>query len=139
VGRVEKSLTGRQPGLVFVETVGEIKRTGPPSARDVKGRIITWTLPLNAMPDKEWRQFFAQTKDTTIVCTPRHVHMYQGLMVFESAEEDVATWVTFIDRWTAAANTRYAEWQIQQQRSASAPTSDRERRLTELNEKFKNL
>jgi hypothetical protein len=121
--------------------VSEIKRTGPPSARDVKGRIITWTLPLNTMPDKEWRQFFLQTKDTTIVCTPKHVHMYQGLMVFESAEEDVANWVTFIDRWTAAANTRHAEWQADQQRAASqsGATSDRERRLLDLNEKFKNL
>jgi hypothetical protein len=121
--------------------VTEIKRTGPPSARDVKGRIITWTLPLNTMPDKEWRQFFVQTKDTTIVCLPKHVHMYQGLMVFESAEEDVANWVTFIDRWTAAANKRHAEWQAEQQRVVASQVtggSDRERRLGELNEKFKN-
>ena len=48
----------------------EIKRTGPPSARDVKGRLVTWTVPLNAMPDKEWREFFLQTKDTTVTCTP---------------------------------------------------------------------
>ena len=102
---------------------------------------MTWTLPLNAMPDKEWRQFFIQTKDTTIVCMPKHVHMYQGMMVFESAEEDVANWITFIDRWTTAANKRHAEWQAAQQRSASEVTggSDRERRLLDLNEKFKNL
>jgi hypothetical protein len=67
--------------------------------------------------------------------------MYQGLMVFESAEEDVANWVTFIDRWTAAANKRHAEWQEEQRRAASQSvvTSDRERRLLDLNEKFKNL
>ena len=74
---------------------GEIKRTGPPSARDVKGRLITWTVPLNAMPDKEWRQFFLQTKDTTVTCTPNHVHVYQGMMVFESLEENVPTWISF--------------------------------------------
>ena len=68
----------------------DIKRTGPPSARDVNGRIVTWVMPINAMPDKDWRQFFTQTKDTTLVCTPKHVHMYQNMMVFESAEEDVA-------------------------------------------------
>ena len=67
---------------------GQIKRTGPPTARDVKGRLVTWTVPLNAMPDKEWRQFFLQTKDTTVTCTPNHVHMYQGMMVFESLEDD---------------------------------------------------
>jgi hypothetical protein len=123
--------------------VTEIKRTGPPTARDVKGRIITWSMPLNAMPDKDWRQFFSQTKDTTLVCTPKHVHMYQSLMVFESAEENVPTWVTFVDKWTAAANKRYAEWHVEQRRSpgdaAGASGVDRDRKLVELNEKFKNL
>jgi hypothetical protein len=124
-----------------VKDVTEIKRTGPPTARDVKGRVITWTLPLNAMPDKDWRQFFNQTRDTTITCTPKHVHMYQSMMVFESAEEDVKTWVTFIDKWAAAANARYAEWQAGQQRARADVTggSDRDRRLLDLNEKFKNL
>jgi hypothetical protein len=125
--------------------VTEIKRTGPPTARDVKGRIITWAMPLSAMPDKDWRQFFNQTKDTTLVCSPKRVHMYQSLMVFESAEDDVSTWVTFIDKWTAGANARYAEWQAGQQRSpggvagAGGGASDRERKLVELNEKFKDL
>ena len=63
--------------------VGEIKRTGPPSARDVKGKMITWTLPLNAMPGKEWRQFFVQTTDRTVICSPHNVSMYQGMMVFQ--------------------------------------------------------
>lgn len=117
----------------------EIKRTGPPSARDVKGRLITWTAPLNMMPDREWRQFFGQTRDTTIVCTPKHVHMYQSMMVFESSEEDVATWIGFIDKWTAAANTRYAEWRAGQAQTNVTGGSDRDRKLVELNEKFKNL
>jgi hypothetical protein len=119
----------------------EIKRTGPPSARDVKGRLITWTAPLSAMPDKEWRQFFAQTKDTTVVCTPKHVHMYQSMVVFESAEDDVATWIGFIDKWTAAANARYAEWWAGRAgaRGDGTGASDRDRKLGELNEKFKNL
>jgi len=121
--------------------VTDIKRTGPPSARDVKGRIVTWVIPISAMPDKDWRQFFNQTKDTTLVCTPKHVHMYQSMMVFESAEEDVATWITFIDKWTAAANQRYADRQIKQAQptGGAAGGSDRERKLGELNEKFKNL
>jgi len=107
----------------------------------VKGRLVTWTAPLSAMPDKEWRQFFTQTKDTTIVCTPKHVHMYQNMVVFESAEEDVATWIGFIDKWTAAANARYADWRARQERTRGDVTggSDRDRKLGELNEKFKNL
>ena len=118
---------------------GEIKRTGPPTARDMKGRLVTWTVPLNAMPDKEWRQFFLQTKDTTVTCTPNHVHVYQGMMVFESLEEDVPTWISFIDKWAAAANTRHADRQASQSPKTADAPRDRERRLGELNEKFKNL
>jgi hypothetical protein len=53
----------------------------------------------------------------------------------------VATWITFIDKWTVAANTRHAEWQAGQARTRSDVIrgSDRDRRLGELNEKFKNL
>jgi hypothetical protein len=121
--------------------VSEIKRTGPPSAREVKGKTITWTLPLNAMPDKEWRKFFAETKDTTIVCNPHGVAMYQAMMVFESVEGDVPTWISFIDKWMAVANTRHAEWEAEQRRlrGEDADTRDRDRRLLDLNEKFKNL
>ena len=121
--------------------MSEIKRTGPPSAREVKGKTITWTLPLSAMPDKEWRKFFAQTKDTTVVCTPQGVAMYQAMMVFESVEDDVPTWVGFIDKWMAVANTRHTEWEAEQTRlrGGDTDTRDRARRITDLNEKFKNL
>jgi hypothetical protein len=108
---------------------GEIKRTGPPTARDMKGRLVTWAVPLNAMPDKEW----------TVTCTPNHVHVYQGMMVFESLEDDVPTWITFIDKWTAAANTRHAQLQASQAPKKAEGPRDRERRLGELNDKFKNL
>jgi hypothetical protein len=125
-----------------VKNVTEIKRTGPPSARDVKGRVITWTLPLSAMPDKDWRQFFNQTKDTSLVCTPRHVHIYQGMMVFESTEDDVPTWIGFIDKWMATANQRATDRGARPQPAPSgvgASASDRARKLSELNEKFKDL
>jgi len=102
--------------------------------------MITWTLPLNAMPDKEWRQFFVQTRDTTVVCTPQHVHMYQGMLVFESLEDDVATWIGFIDKWMADANKRHAEWEATHRaRGDDVNTGDRERRLRDLNDKFKSL
>lgn len=120
--------------------MSEIKRTGPPTARDVKGRMITWALPVNAMPDKEWRQFFVQTRDTTVVCSPHHVHMYQGMLVFESLEEDVATWIDFIDKWMADANKRHAEWEATQRaRDDDVNTQARDRRIQDLNDKFRNL
>jgi hypothetical protein len=121
--------------------VTEIRRLGPPTARDVKGKMITWTLPLSAMPDKEWRRHFMQTRDTTVVCNPASVAMYQAMMVFESTEDDVATWIGFIDKWMAVANQRHAEWEAGQRRlrGDDADTRDRNERLRDLNEKFKNL
>jgi hypothetical protein len=119
----------------------EIKRTGPPAAREVKGKVITWTLPLNAMPPKEWKQFFTQTKDQTVVCSPYKVSIYQGQMIFESVEDDVPVWIKFIDTWMAAANGRYQEWDAEQRRrrGEDVTTVDRDKKLLELNEKFKNL
>lgn len=118
-----------------------ITRTGPPKAREVKGKVVTWTLPLSGMPDKEWRKFFEETRDTTVVCTPRGVAMYQAMMVFESTENDVPTWIAFIDKWMAVANMRHAEWQAGRRRLGGddTDTRDRERRLRDLNEKFKDL
>lgn len=119
----------------------EIKRTGPPAARDVKGKIITWALPLNAMPPKEWKQFFTQTKDQTVVCSPHKVSIYQGQMIFEGSETDVPTWIKFIDTWMATANARHAEWDAEQRRlrGEDVDTVDRDKKLAELNEKFRNL
>ena len=62
-------------------------------------------------------------------------------MVFESLEDDVPTWISFIDKWMAAANARHAEWETGPRPgpdtgnpAATATASSRE-----LNEKFKNL
>lgn len=49
------------------------------------------------------------------------------------------TWVTFIDKWAAAANTGYAEWRQQRAPAEVAGGADRDRRLLDLNEKFKDL
>jgi hypothetical protein len=121
--------------------VSEIKRTGPPAARDMRGKTYTWTLPLNQMPSKEWKQFFGQTRDASIVCSPWKVSIYQGQMIFESAEEDVVGWIQFIDKWMAAANTRHAEWAAGQRRlrGEDVDTRDRDQKISDMNEKFKNL
>ena len=117
----------------------DIWRIGPATVISRRGSDIDLSVPLNAMPDKEWRQFFLQTKDTTVTCTPNHVHVYQGMMVFESLEDDVPTWMTFIDKWTAAANARHAALPASQGPKKNDGPRDRERRLGELNEKFKDL
>lgn len=107
----------------------------------MKGTLITWTLPLSAMPGKHWRQFFAQTTDRTVTCSPQKVSMFQRIMVFESAEEDLPTWIGFIDKWMAAANARCAERDAAERRrpDEDVDTRDRAQRLVELSEKFKHL
>jgi len=122
--------------------VNEIKRTGPPVARDVRGKAYIWTLPLNRMPDRMWKQFFGQRKDVSIVCHPWKVTIYQGHMIFESSEDDIVNWIKFIDAWMAGANERWLEWDAHERRrrGEEAPdTRDRDVRLSEVNEKFKNL
>ncbi|HEV8584112.1 MAG TPA: hypothetical protein VGT02_03980 [Methylomirabilota bacterium] len=122
--------------------MSEIKRMGPPAARDVRGKAFTWTIPLNQMPDQLWKRYFSETKDTSIVCSPWKVSIYQGQMIFESEETDLVNWVKFIDKWMGVANKRYTEWEAEQRRLRGADDKDRrdrDERLSEMNEKFKNL
>lgn len=122
--------------------MSEIKRTGPPTPRAVKGRIFTWTLPINAVPHAQWKSYFTQTKDRTLGFGPDNVRFYLATMIFESDESGVPTWIEFIDRWTASANERFAKWEEEQQRyrqAASEESRDAAERLREAAEKFKHL
>jgi hypothetical protein len=130
------------PPLWYTRPVTEIKRMGPPAARDVRDKSYIWTLPLNRMPDKEWKHFFGDTKNATIVCSPWKVSFYQGQMIFESAEEHLVTWIKFIDTWMAVANKRYAEYEVEQERRRGGTDKDtrgRDERIAAMNEKFKHL
>ena len=54
--------------------------------------------------------------------------------------DEVATWIRFIDKWTAAANSRHSELPAAQGPATDTGNArDRERKLGELNERFKNL
>ena len=120
----------------------EIKRTGPPIPRDVKGRIFTWTLPINMEPPRSWRTFFTNTKDRTLGCSPDNVRFYLATMIFESDEDSVPTWIDFIDRWTASANERFSKWEEETHRAQAAAADesrDPAQRLREAAEKFKHL
>lgn len=117
----------------------EIRRTGPPTPRDIKGTIVTWTVPINATPPKAWLEYFVRTKDRSILCTPEHVRFYLGTMIFDSAEADVRNWIEFIEKWVASANQRYAEQLRQEQAVREAEAVDPAQRLRDLEERFKNL
>jgi hypothetical protein len=93
--------------LVPAATASEIERTGPPTPRQVGSRLFTWTVPLNRLPPKAWRELFVDTRDRSIDYTPDGIRFYQATMIFDSDEERVATWIQFITRWIASANQRY--------------------------------
>lgn len=120
----------------------EIKRLGPPTPRHVKGRIFTWTVPINMEPLKSWRSFFTNTKDRSLTCTPDNVRFYLSTLIFESDEESVPVWIEFIDRWIPSANERHAKFEDGERRRLAAleeQKKDPAQRLREAGEKFKNL
>lgn len=121
---------------------GAIKRLGPPAPRDVKGRVFTWTMPLNVAPPPPWKSFFTATKDRGIICNPDRVRFYLATLIFESDEVNVPTWIEFIDRWMASANERFAKYEEEQQSARAAleeQQKDPAQRLREAAEKFKHL
>ncbi len=121
---------------------GEIKRLGPPSPRDVKGRLFTWTIPLSAAPPPPWKSFFTATKDRGIICSPDRVRFYLATLIFESDEANVPTWVEFIDRWMGSANERFTKYDEEQRLSRAAreeQQKDSAQRLRDAAEKFKHL
>lgn len=117
----------------------EIRRTGPPTPRDIKGKTVTWTLPINVTPPKAWLEYFVRTKDRSILCAPERVRFYMGTMIFESEEVNVRNWIEFIEKWTASANERYAEQLRQEEAAREEQAVDPAQRLRDLEERFKNL
>jgi len=119
--------------------MSEIKRTGPPTPREIKGKVVTWTVPINTSPPKPWMEYFVRTKDRSILCDPNRIRFYLGTMIFDSDEANVPIWIEFIEKWMASANERYAELLRQEQAALEEGAIDPAQRLRDLEEKFKNL
>jgi hypothetical protein len=120
----------------------EIQRTGPPTPQQVSGRTFTWTATVNRFPPRAWRDLFVDTKDRSIDFNPERIRFYQSVLIFESDEDKVPTWIQFINGWMRSANERYAK-QLEAQRRAQeareALNRDPKVRLREAAEKFKTL
>jgi hypothetical protein len=127
---------------VVVEPSTEIQRTGPPTPQQVSGRTFTCTAPVNRFPPKPWRDLFVVTKDRSIDFNPDKVRFYQSVLIFESDEDHVPTWIQFIDGWIRSANERYAKHVAAERRAQAAHEAlarDPKLRLQEAAAKFKNL
>jgi hypothetical protein len=120
----------------------EVTRTGPPTPQQVTGRMFTWTVSLNRYPPKAWRDFFFDTKDRSIDCMPDKVRFFQAMMIFESDQDTVPTWIQFITRWMTSANQRYARHLEAERRARKVQEDlgrDANERLQEAAAKFRNL
>jgi hypothetical protein len=120
----------------------EITRTGPPTPQHVSGHMFTWTLTVNRFPSKAWREFFVDTKDRSIDCSPDKVRFYQTHLIFDSDEKMLPAWIQFIARWMQAANERYLKYVRDQRRARKVQQEtarDPKDRLREAAERFKHL
>ena len=120
----------------------EIKRSGPPKARDLKGDEFTWSIPLSQPPSREWSRIFSEPAETTAVCHPKRLGMMHQALVFKCDETHLPAWIEHIDKWIAGANTALAAQEEADKRRRAEQLrqeEDKQRRLQEANEKFKGL
>ena len=116
----------------------KFNRTGPPKTHD----RVTWRVPLSAPPSMRWRQSFLSANDAEMMATPAGVRFEELALTFRSSDDDVPTWIEYIDKWIAHANRHETDVHDREQRDAEA-TNDRrnaERQaVSDANERFKNL
>jgi hypothetical protein len=120
----------------------EVKRMGPPTPQQVSGRVFTWTAALNQYPPKPWRELFTDTKDRSIDHSPDKVRFYQTVLIFDSDEDKVPTWMKFIDGWVRSAIERYLkrlETERRLREEEEALSRDPKGRLKAAADRFKNL
>ncbi len=117
----------------------EIKRMGPPEVLDVVGSEYRLAVPLNRVPPPAWWTFFRDPGEWSTQCHPRAVGLQGNALVFDSTEEEVRAWVSYVDRWIVAANGSFAvEWKRRRAEQEMAAEA-RRRRLEEARGKFRNL
>ncbi len=122
----------------------QIRRVGPPQATGVENDIFTWRVPLSENPPTAWAAFFGSARESTSVCQPGGVVITtrDQTLVFKSEKAHVREWIQHIDKWIEAANaaTIKQEEEVKRQRTVAQDRAhERERRLREANEEFKNL
>jgi hypothetical protein len=89
---------------------GQIRRTsGPQPLRQHADGEFTWTIPLSAIPSREWLKAFNTPREPSEVFMPSRVDFKDRGLVFASREERIAEWMRHIDQWIATANEGVAE------------------------------
>jgi hypothetical protein len=88
----------------------QIQRTsGPQPLREQADGEFTWTIPLSAIPSREWLKLFNTPLEPNEVFMPSRVDFRDRGLVFASREERITEWLKHIDQWIATANEGVAE------------------------------
>jgi len=89
---------------------GQIQRTtGPQPLREQKDGEFTWTIPVSAVPSREWMKLFNTPHEPDEVCMPSRVDVRDRGLVFVATKEGIQQWMQHIDQWIATANEGVAE------------------------------
>jgi hypothetical protein len=119
-----------------------IKRIGPPTPIDVRGTEYDLSVPLSATPSPAWRRAFQAPEAWKEPCHPSRIVVKDRSLLFTSDEALVRQWVQLIDEWIAAANHQCAERpeaELRREVVEDAEQRERQRRLQEATERYKNL
>ena len=119
-----------------------IKRAGPPKATDLKGEEFTWTVPLSLAPTREWSKLFSEPAETTVLCHPKKLGMMHQALVFKCEDANLPVWMQYIDKWIAGANAALVAAEAQEKKRKAEQLrqeEEKQRRIQEVNEKYKGL
>ena len=92
--------------------MSEISRTGSPTSHGKSDKGFTWTVSLSAPPQLGWKAAFQDPQDWSLVFHPRLVRFFGGTMIFESDEQNIPTWMQYIDKWINSANETLSLHQV---------------------------
>jgi len=119
-----------------------IKRAGPPKATDLKGEEFTWSVPLSLAPTREWSKVFSEPAETTVLCHPKKLGMMHQALVFKCEDANLPVWMQYIDKWIAGANAALVAAEAQEKKRKAEQLrqeEEKQRRIQEVNEKYKGL
>ena len=120
-----------------------IERTKGVTPLGVEGeRIVEWQVKLSHEPDKAWRDAFKNSDVRAEFTDPHDVVFRRNILLFKCREDQLGAWIKCIDGWIAHANRAELEAKEASTRKAAAleeETRGRERHLTELKDKYKDV
>ena len=83
----------------------KIQRTsGPQPLREQANGEFIWTVPLSALPSREWLKLFNTPREPNEVFMPSRVDFRDRGLVFASRQERIPEWMQHLDQWIATAN-----------------------------------